>query len=151
MLDNDEEIKQLNQEIRDLSESNSEMEAAMAQLQSQVCAALRPAPRPGSLRGPRLSLCEAGGARPRVPLAVTLGRGVRRSGAPVMCHRVSSGAGGWRSRQGQGTLALGVGPRVGSPARLECSHRTLSHALCDLARLWTHVALRALAGGRGQQ
>lgn len=44
VLDNDEEIKQLNQEIRDLSESNSEMEAAMAQLQSQVCAALRPAP-----------------------------------------------------------------------------------------------------------
>lgn len=36
MLENDEEIKQLNQEIRDLNESNSEMEAAMVQLQSQV-------------------------------------------------------------------------------------------------------------------
>ena len=36
VLDNDEEIKQLNQEIRDLNESNSEMEAAMVQLQSQV-------------------------------------------------------------------------------------------------------------------
>lgn len=50
MLDNDEEIKQLNQEIRDLSESNSEMEAAMAQLQSQVRLPLRPpSPAPGSL------------------------------------------------------------------------------------------------------
>lgn len=36
VLENDEEIKQLNQEIQDLSESNSEMEAAMVQLQSQV-------------------------------------------------------------------------------------------------------------------
>lgn len=36
VLENDEEIKQLNQEIRDLNESNSEMEAAMVQLQSQV-------------------------------------------------------------------------------------------------------------------
>lgn len=35
-MDNDEDIKQLNQEIRDLNESNSEMEAAMVQLQSQV-------------------------------------------------------------------------------------------------------------------
>ncbi|OBS56941.1 hypothetical protein A6R68_11934, partial [Neotoma lepida] len=34
VLENDEEIKQLNQEIRDLNESNSEMEAAMVQLQS---------------------------------------------------------------------------------------------------------------------
>lgn len=36
VLDNDEEIKQLDQEIRDLNASNSEMEAAMVQLQSQV-------------------------------------------------------------------------------------------------------------------
>lgn len=43
MLENDEEIKQLNQEIRDLNESNSEMEAAMVQLQSQVGGALGPA------------------------------------------------------------------------------------------------------------
>ncbi|EPY87813.1 Myelin transcription factor 1-like protein [Camelus ferus] len=35
VLETDEEIKQLNQEIRDLNESNSEMEAAMVQLQSQ--------------------------------------------------------------------------------------------------------------------
>lgn len=39
VLENDEEIKQLNQEIRDLNESNSEMEAAMVQLQSQVSGA----------------------------------------------------------------------------------------------------------------
>lgn len=45
MLENDEEIKQLNQEIRDLNESNSEMEAAMVQLQSQVGGAT-PAHRP---------------------------------------------------------------------------------------------------------
>lgn len=44
MLDNDEEIKQLNQEIRDLNESNSEMEAAMLQLQSQVGGAALPCP-----------------------------------------------------------------------------------------------------------
>lgn len=44
VLENDEEIKQLNQEIRDLNESNSEMEAAMVQLQAQVGA-------PGSAQG----------------------------------------------------------------------------------------------------
>lgn len=46
MLENDEEIKQLNQEIRDLNESNSEMEAAMVQLQSQVGGTAHP-PSPG--------------------------------------------------------------------------------------------------------
>lgn len=36
MLDNDEDIKQLNKEISDLSESNNEMEADMVNLQTQV-------------------------------------------------------------------------------------------------------------------
>lgn len=63
VLENDEEIKQLNQEIRDLNESNSEMEAAMVQLQSQVGA---PAPRRGpSVLSPWLLFCEWGGAEPR--------------------------------------------------------------------------------------
>lgn len=37
VLDNDEDIKQLNREINDLSESNNEMEADMVNLQTQVC------------------------------------------------------------------------------------------------------------------
>lgn len=36
VLDNDEDIKQLNKEISDLSESNNEMEADMVNLQTQV-------------------------------------------------------------------------------------------------------------------
>lgn len=36
VLDNDEDIKQLNKEISDLSESNNEMEADMVSLQTQV-------------------------------------------------------------------------------------------------------------------
>lgn len=37
VLDNDEDIKQLNKEINELNESNSEMEADMANLHTQVC------------------------------------------------------------------------------------------------------------------
>lgn len=37
VLDNDDDIKQLNREINDLSESNNEMEADMVNLQTQVC------------------------------------------------------------------------------------------------------------------
>lgn len=47
-MENDEEIKQLNQEIRDLNESNSEMEAAMVQLQSQVGGGVHLPPAPAS-------------------------------------------------------------------------------------------------------
>lgn len=36
VLDNDEDIKQLNKEINELSESNSEMEADMMNLHTQV-------------------------------------------------------------------------------------------------------------------
>lgn len=36
VLDNDEDIKQLNQEISELSESNTEMEADMMNLHTQV-------------------------------------------------------------------------------------------------------------------
>lgn len=36
VLDNDEDIKQLNKEINDISESNNEMEADMVNLQTQV-------------------------------------------------------------------------------------------------------------------
>lgn len=36
VLDNDEDIKQLNKEINDINESNSEMEADMVNLQTQV-------------------------------------------------------------------------------------------------------------------
>lgn len=54
MLENDEDIKQLNREIRDLNESNSEMEAAVAQLQSQVGVTARPAPIPRPCPPPSL-------------------------------------------------------------------------------------------------
>ena len=39
VLDNDEDIKQLNKEINELSESNSEMEADMMNLHTQVSSA----------------------------------------------------------------------------------------------------------------
>lgn len=39
VLDNDEDIKQLNKEINELSESNSEMEADMMSLHTQVSSA----------------------------------------------------------------------------------------------------------------
>lgn len=61
-MENDEEIKQLNQEIRDLNESNSEMEAAMVQLQSQVGGGVH-LPRPPSLGGPRPQPPLLGGGR----------------------------------------------------------------------------------------
>lgn len=69
VLDSDEEIKQLNQEIRDLNESNSEMEAAMVQLQSQVGgAAYLPPPRPPTQGCP---------SRPQPPLLGSV-RGAQR-------------------------------------------------------------------------
>lgn len=62
VLDSDEEIKQLNQEIRDLNESNSEMEAAMVQLQSQVGgAACLPPPRPPTQGCPSQSSASSSG------------------------------------------------------------------------------------------
>lgn len=70
MLENDEEIKQLNQEIRDLNESNSEMEAAMAQLQSQVggAACWPPAACPPNAQRPScLGLLFQGGGEDRAP------------------------------------------------------------------------------------
>lgn len=42
VLDNDDDIKQLNREINDLSESNNEMEADMVNLQTQVWAGFTP-------------------------------------------------------------------------------------------------------------
>lgn len=41
MLDDDEDIKQLNKEINELNESNSEMEADMINLHTQVSAAFQ--------------------------------------------------------------------------------------------------------------
>lgn len=82
VLDNDEEIKQLNQEIRDLSESNSEMEAAMAQLQSQVCGA--PVPHPALPRPTQLAVL---GPRPLV-----LGGGRGPAPCPAGAHTGLRGA-----------------------------------------------------------
>lgn len=46
VLDNDEDIKQLNKEINDLSDSNSEMEADMMNLHDQVSPGTRINPYP---------------------------------------------------------------------------------------------------------
>lgn len=76
VLENDEEIKQLNQEIRDLNESNSEMEAAMVQLQSQVGGSARLPLAPNSTKSfCPWSLASSLRGKSRAPIKLTAGLG----------------------------------------------------------------------------